>query len=127
MSNIFRSCSNAPKEEWLSISNQGTDCFLELLIRASSGIETTEKQKELIDFLEERRYCNNISPGTVSFDVDEMPWNKETMTEDVGYMLKVIDKAKDPQTWNGLDYEPNKEIVIPWFERFAKMIRTLSI
>ena len=31
MGNIIRLNGNAPKEKWLSISNQGTDMFLELL------------------------------------------------------------------------------------------------
>ena len=75
MSNIICFNSSAPKEEWLTMSNQGTDCFLELIIKAASDIAMTESQKDLINYLIERKDVNEIAPGTVSFDIDEMPWN----------------------------------------------------
>ena len=50
MSNIICFNSSAPKEEWLTMSNQGTDCFLELIIKAASDIAMTESQKDLINY-----------------------------------------------------------------------------
>ena len=37
MSNIIRLSETAPEGEWLSMSNQGTDCFLDLLICAADA------------------------------------------------------------------------------------------
>ena len=54
------------------MSNQGTDCFLELLEKAASGSDMTENQRNLIDFLKARREINQIAPGSASFDVIEM-------------------------------------------------------
>ena len=49
MSNIISLSSTAPKEEWLTMSNQGTDCFMELLIKSASEITMTRNQKGLIN------------------------------------------------------------------------------
>ena len=81
------------------MSNQGTDCFLALLIIAADGFETTEQQEELISFLKDRKAINMIAPGTAGFDLDEMPWQ---------------------------DDEVNKEIVIPWLKQFAELIRQMT-
>ena len=122
MGNIIRLNDNVPKEEWLSMSNQGTDCFLELLIIAASDKEMTAAQKALIDHLRECREINMIAPGTISFDIDEMPWNVDSLAEDKAFMLEVISKAKDPSSWKEMDYEPDGTIVIPWLECFEAMI-----
>ena len=44
--------------------------------------------------MKERREENLTAPGTASFDVDEMPWSKDTLSEDVVFMMKVIEKGK---------------------------------
>ena len=41
MSNIIRLNETAPNDEWIIMSNQGTDCFLDLLIIASDNFEKT--------------------------------------------------------------------------------------
>ena len=112
MSNIICFNSSAPKEEWLTMSNQGTDCFLELIIKAASDIAMTESQKDLINYLIERKDVNEIAPGTVSFDIDEMPWNPRSLHEE--------------DSWKQLDYSPNEQIIIPWLERFAEMIKKMD-
>ena len=47
MSNIIRVSELSPNSEWLVMSNQGTDCFLELLLTAADDLEISEHQKEL--------------------------------------------------------------------------------
>ncbi len=48
MSNIIRLNETAPNNEWIVMSNQGTDCFLDLLITAADVFEKTEHQEKLI-------------------------------------------------------------------------------
>ena len=55
MGNIIRLNGNAPKEKWLSISNQGTDMFLELLLNAAEPLDKTPSQQALIGFLADRK------------------------------------------------------------------------
>ena len=121
MSNIIRF-----KKEKISMSNQGTDCFLELLLIAADTFEKTAQQEKLIAFLKEQKDINTISPGTVSFDIDEMPWSKDTLSKDILFMLEVIKKAKSEDVLNKLDYRPNTEIVFPWLDQFSMMIWKLD-
>jgi len=126
MSNIIRLNSTSPNKEWLSMSNQGTDCFLELLEKAAAGDEMTESQKELIGFLKEQRETNLNAPGTASFDVDEMPWNKATLSEDAAFLMRTVKRAKSVEVLRTLDYRPDIRIVYPWFDQFAEMIWKLD-
>ena len=108
------------------MSNQGTDCFLELLELAAAENNMTDNQRKLIGFLKERREENLSAPGTASFDVDEMPWSKDTLSEDVVFMMKVIEKAKTVEVTGKLDYRPDLRIVSPWLDQFSSMIWKLD-
>ena len=94
MGNIISFNKSGFEEKRISMSNQGTDCFLELLEMAASESDMTDSQRNLIGFLKERREINQIAPGTASFDIDEMPWNKDTLSEDVVFMMKIIEEAR---------------------------------
>ena len=126
MSNIIRLNETAPNDEWIVMSNQGTDCFLNLLIIAADGYEKTDHQRELVSFLKDQKEINDIAPGTASFDVDEMPWSKDTLSEDVAYMMKTIEKAKTAEVIRKLDYRPDLRIVSPWLDQFSMMIWKLD-
>lgn len=123
MSNIIRFNDASPNSEWLSMSNQGTDCFLELLIHAADTMSCTQSQKALIDFLKGQKVINELAPGTAGFDVEEMPWNAHSLSEDVRFLLRVIKAAKSLPVQNELSYIPNKNIVIPWLGQFMEMIK----
>ena len=123
MSNTIRRNSESPPDQWLTMSNQGTDCFLELLLLAASALEQTPAQRGLIAFLADQREINRIAPGTAGFDVEEMPWESDSRLEDAAFLTRVIEAAKNPSGWGPLDYLPEKQIVIPWLDRFAEMIR----
>lgn len=126
MSNIIRLNATERKEKSLSMSNQGTDTFLELILLAASGQDMTANQKKLIDYLAERGEVNRIAPGTASFDVDEMPWNKSTLHEDVSFMMRVIASAEEPDVFGQLDYRPDMRIVTPWLRSFSQKINSLD-
>ena len=76
MSNIIRLNETAPKDQWIVLSNQGTDCFLELLILAADALHQTEHQEEMVSFLKDQKDINAVAPGTAGFDLDEMPWEE---------------------------------------------------
>ena len=126
MSNIIGFSKAVFGKERISMSNQGTDCFLELLELAAAENNMTNNQRKLIVFLKERREENLSAPGTASFDVDEMPWSKDTLSEDVVFMMKVIEKAKTVEVAGKLDYRPDLRIVSPWLEQFSSMIWKLD-
>ena len=126
MSNIIGFSKAVFGKERISMSNQGTDCFLELLELAAAENNMTDNQRKLIVFLKERREENLSAPGTASFDVDEMPWSKDTLSEDVVFMMKVIEKAKTVEVTGKLDYRPDLRIVSPWLDQFSSMIWKLD-
>ncbi len=126
MSNIIGFSKTVFGKERISMSNQGTDCFLELLELAAAENNMTNNQRKLIVFLKERREENLSAPGTASFDVDEMPWSKDTLSEDVVFMMKVIEKAKTVEVTGKLDYRPDLRIVSPWLDQFSSMIWKLD-
>lgn len=126
MSNIISFRKTVLGKERLSMSNQGTDCFLDLLIIAADDFEKTGNQEKLVSFLKNRKEINNISPGTASFDIDEMPWSKDTLSEDVLFMTETIKKAMAADILRKLDYHPNLEIIIPWLDQFLQMIWKLD-
>lgn len=126
MSNIIGFSKAAFGNEKISMSNQGTDCFLELLEMAAAEEEMTDSQRKLIGFLKDRREENLAAPGTASFDVDEMPWEKDTLSEDIVFMMQIIKKAKTVETAEKLDYRPDLRIVYPWLNQFSMMIWKLD-
>jgi hypothetical protein len=108
------------------MSNQGTDCFLELLLLAASALEQTPAQRGLTAFLENQREVNRIAPGTADFDVEEMPWEKASIREDALFLLRVAEAAKRRSGWEKLGYMPEEQIAFPWLDRFAEMVREFS-
>ena len=123
MGNTIRLSNNAPSEKCLSMSNQGTDLFFELLICSSENLQQTEAQKELMMFIKDQKEINDIAPGTAGFEIDEMPWTKATKADDISFLLKVIEKAKSRDMWEKYGLEPEESIIIPWLDTFGDMIR----
>ncbi len=126
MSNSIGFSKVAFGKESISMSNQGTDCFLELLEMAATENDMTDNQRKLIGFLKDRREENLAAPGTASFDIDEMPWSKDTLSEDVVFMMKIIEKAKTVEVAGKLDYRPDLRIICPWLDQLSSMIWKLD-
>ena len=101
------------------MSNQGTDCFLDLLITAADVFEKTEHQKKLISFLKDQKDINDIAPGTAGFDLDEMPWHAGTLKDDTGFLLRVTAEAQNKSILTKLPYDAATDIVLPWLKQFA--------
>ena len=126
MSNVIRLNEHAPTQNWLSMSNQGTDLFLELLILAGESVEKTPSQKNLLSFLSVQRDINNIAPGTAGFDIEEMPWNESSLFEDANFLIEVAEIAKQPNTWKKVGFKPDEVIISSWLNLFEKMIKEMK-
>lgn len=126
MSNIIRVSESSPNSEWLVMSNQGTDCFLELLLYAADDLEKTEHQKELISFLEDQKSMNDVASGTAGFDIADMPWDEDCLNEDIEFLLQAVETAQTEAVMARLPYEMNKEIVLPWLEQFRSMVEQMK-
>ncbi len=120
MSNIIRLNETAPNSEWLVLSNQGTDCFLENLLCAADALEQTAQQKELVAFLKAQKEINEIAPGTAGFDLTEMPWQRETLQEDADFLLRAAAEAES--VFGKSPYEINRELAVSRLRQFAALI-----
>ncbi len=125
MSNIIRLNETAPKDQWIVLSNQGTDCFLELLILAADALHQTEHQEEMVSFLKDQKDINAVAPGTAGFDLDEMPWEEGTLKEELDFLLRVIVGAESESVFGELPYEANRDVVLPWLKQFEQLIRQM--
>ena len=108
------------------MSNQGTDCFLDLLITAADSFEKTDHQKELISFLKGQKEINDIAPGTAGFDLDEMPWQAETLKNDAEFLLCVTIEAQSEYNFRKLPYAGNTDIVLPWLKQFFALVKHMK-
>ncbi|MBR5995301.1 MAG: hypothetical protein IK026_01775 [Eubacteriaceae bacterium] len=122
MGNIIRLNESDANNEWLVMSNQGTDCFLDLLVSAADSMEKTVNQEELVSFLKDRKDINDIAPGTAGFDIVEMPWHSETLKEDVSFLIGLTEKAGSESCFEKLPYDADKGIVLPWLKQFAMLV-----
>ena len=127
MSNIIRLNETAPNSEWLVLSNQGTDCFLEILLCAAEVLEQTAQQKELVAFLQDQKEINAIAPGTAGFDLTEMPWQRETLREDADFLLRAAERAQSESVFEKLPYEINRELAVSRLRQFAALIGQMKI
>ena len=125
MSNIIRLNETAPKDQWIVLSNQGTDCFLELLILAADALHQTEHQEEMVSFLKDQKDIKAVAPGTAGFDLDEMPWEEGTLKEELDFLLRVIVGAESESVFGELPYEANRDVVLPWLKQFEQLIRQM--
>ena len=126
MSNIIRLNETAPKDQWIVLSNQGTDCFLELLILAADALHQTKYQEEMVSFLKNQKDINTVAPGTAGFDLDEMPWEEGTLKEELDFMLRVIVGAESESVFGELPYEASRDVVLPWLMQFERLIRQMT-
>lgn len=126
MSNIIRLNEKAPDDEWIVMSNQGTDCFLDLLITAAVDFEKTEQQKNLISFLKNQKDINAVAPGTAGFDLDEMPWHAGTLKDDAEFLLRVAAEAQNERSIRKLPYDVATDIVVPWLKQFAVLVKHMK-
>lgn len=126
MSNTIRLNDGAPTKRWLTMSNQGTDCFFDLLIAASESFELTPAQENLVGFIRCRQDINDVAPGTAGFDIEEMPWEAASLRDDAVFLAEAAELAKDRAVWEKLDYEPNAAIVFTWLDLFASLVREMA-
>ncbi|MBQ9046691.1 MAG: hypothetical protein IJ120_02215 [Solobacterium sp.] len=126
MSNIIRLNQEAPNDEWIVMSNQGTDCFLDLLIAAADAFAKTPQQEKLISFLKDQKDINETAPGTAGFDLDEMPWQDGTLKEDKEFLCNVTAAAQNEETFEQLPYEVNADIVLPWLKQFCVLTKQMD-
>ena len=123
MGNRIRLDGNNPKESF-SMSNGGTDAFLNTLLISGSPLAKTISQKRLLVWLAEKDQI--VSRGTSGFDIIDMPWDPDTFDEDKAFLISVINAALEHKNWELLEYSPNNEIIDSHPEQFKTLVTAVT-
>lgn len=123
MGNSIRLDGNDPQKSF-SMSNGGTDAFLNVLLISGSPLAKTISQKRLLVWLAEKDQI--VSRGNSGFDIIDMPWNIDTFDEDKAFLITVISAAFEHKNWELLDYSPNNEIVDSYLEQFKSLVTAVT-
>lgn len=114
---------NNPKESF-SMSNGGTDAFLNVLLISGSPLAKTISQKRLLVWLAEKDQI--VSRGNSGFDIINMPWEPDTFDDDKTFLISVINAALEHKNWELLDYSPNSEIIDCYLEQFKALVAAVT-
>lgn len=123
MGNIICFNKDTPVDDWICMSNTATDVFINVLSLSGSVLAETVEEKQLIVWLSEKDQ-KFVGIGTVGFDVVEMPWKKETFSNDKIFLLNVIKSAENKLGWEKLDYIP--EFILPNLQKFREYIEKMT-
>ncbi len=123
MGNIICFNKDTPVDDWICMSNTATDVFINVLSLSGSVLAETVEEKQLIVWLSEKDQ-KFVGIGTVGFDVVEMPWKKETFSNDKIFLLNVIKSAENKLGWEKLDYIP--EFILPNLQKFREHIEKMT-
>jgi hypothetical protein len=108
-------------DEWLSMSNGGTDAFLTALVLSGSRLVKNDREKEFVVWLAEHDQAV-VGMGTVGFDISEMPWTVANFEAEKEFIVKCIDGALARIGWETLDYQPNEDFVFKYLSEFKNLI-----
>ncbi|MCQ2416500.1 MAG: hypothetical protein MJ071_01655 [Oscillospiraceae bacterium] len=124
MANYFSIRRSDSEDETVSISDQGTNVLISVLLLAGTHLAETDSQKRLIVWLAE--HDRKIGSGMIGFCLAEMPWNAETFETDRQFMVRVVDAASRKTDWDKLNYvpnEPNLRPILGWFRKGFSRLR----
>lgn len=123
MGNIIRFKEETPVDDWICMSNGATDVFINVLALSGSALAETVGEKRLIVWLSEKDQ-KKCGLGTVGFDVVEMPWDRETFSNDKIFMMNVMDAAEKKLGWEKLNYTP--ACLLPNLQKFGEYMERMT-
>ena len=123
MGNVIRFDENTPIDEWICMSNLTTDVFINVLSLSGSALAVTVEEKQLVVWLSEKDQ-KFVGLGTVGFDIVEMPWKKETFSNDKKFLINVIKSAEHKLGWEKLNYIP--DFILPDLQKFKEYIERMT-
>lgn len=97
MENIITVNNKTSDAPVISLSDQDTDSFLKLISRLAKSEEMTGSQMEIIEYLDDLKYKNGYDPGTVSFDIGDLPWNACSIEDDKKYLQDILTKVQESE------------------------------
>src|SRR5688572_29182081 len=103
------------------MNNGLTSVVISVLSLAASDLARTDGQRELAAWIGSRDQ-GVFGRGVVRFDIEVMPWHRDTFEEDREFVLAAIDAANAKTGWDRLDYAPHEEWVTTALGRLRVLI-----
>ena len=128
MANIFSVRRSDPPEEQISISDQGTDVLIQILVLAASALAETDSQKRMAVWLAEHDATRGT--GSIGFCIADMQWDPASFEADRQFMVRTADAASQRTGWQSLNYWPNAKALMPmlgWFRKGFVRLRAADI
>ena len=102
---VYLTSHNRIDQPELDMSNVLTRIFIDTLVLSGSLLAETDREKEFVIWLAQHdQYA--MGNGTVSFSLDEMPWEPNHFKENKFFMLRMIEQALQGAGWERLSYTP---------------------
>jgi len=111
--------------EWLSMSNGGTDVFMDILASTNYHLLVDEHDNKLVKWILNHHEAR-MGDGFSGFDIGKMPWAKDNFYEDRDKLISIINKMKNKANWTGLGYEPNEKILYGFINQFIDLLLKMS-
>lgn len=99
-----------------------------MLAKAAEAVEMTESQMAVIEYLEDIGHHILCGAETYTFDIRDIPWDKNCVSEDIAFLQKMIGSARQPETMEKLYFymwQP-AEIICPLLEQFSELLEGMS-
>ena len=109
----------------IKMSNRLTSVFIEVLVISGSILAEIDREKEIVIWLAQQDQ-SVVGIGTISFDIDDIPWTTENFVKEKDFMIRAISNAIEGLEWERLSYEPRKDWVIECLEQFKLMINVFD-
>jgi hypothetical protein len=120
------SADHDPTATEVMMSNGLTSVFLDVLLLSGSDLARTDSEVAAVVSLAERDQ-SIVGLGIVGFDVSELGWAPDRFESHKQFLLGMVDGAMAGHRWNVLDYEPNRDRLLPCLAEFRKLVETFSI
>ncbi|MFD0675604.1 MULTISPECIES: hypothetical protein [unclassified Paenibacillus] len=105
----------------IKMSNGLTSVFFEVLVISGSILAEIDREKEIIIWLAQQDQ-SVVGIGTVSFNIEDIPWTNENFKKEKEFMIRTISNAIEGLGWERLSFEPRKDWIIERLEQFKLMI-----
>lgn len=117
--------NSSSDDDSMKMSNGGMDVFINILALSGSELAATDNEKRMIVYLSEKDQI--IGQGVVGFHITDMPWDKDTFSQDKEFIIKVIHGARNRLGWERLEYEPKEEIISRYLDNFERLINRMTV
>ncbi|MEI5680122.1 MULTISPECIES: hypothetical protein [unclassified Mesorhizobium] len=103
------------------MSNGLTSVFIDVLALAASSLASTARECQIAAWIASKDQ-GVYGPGTVGFDIADIPWEAENFTDHRAFLIRSIAAAKSKVDWDRLGYEPNEAWLMPCLDEFRVLL-----